>query len=163
MKDTLHQLGLNLSDPKNLQSFLESRLRRLSLTDGLTNCSVHWKEKVTPAGLSYCKAVLSVPRTSAKEYFSVLSRWQTPVKCMTNGTTINCLDSAKGMNRRNSRLDHQVLAACLVNGEITKSRLRSMTAKTVFTNPEFLCWLMGYPEQWEESRAMVNGVNKGGR
>jgi hypothetical protein len=58
----------------DLQSFLVSRLRQLSATDGSTMYKLTWKEATTPAGRSYSRLVASARRISVPD----CTGWQTP-------------------------------------------------------------------------------------
>jgi hypothetical protein len=78
--------GLNgfLSSPSgDLQSSLESRLKRRLDGVGSTLFSLIWKTKTTPAGRPYCQLAASARRTSDSDYGS----WPTPEAAGFGGDT----------------------------------------------------------------------------
>ena len=119
-----------------LQSYLESRLRAVTLTRGSTLYRLTWSRWVTPSGVSRSRLRASARRKSE----SVRTGWPTP-RASDWDKNIRTLDGAlREIKRKGSPQD--LPQAALVSGG-----LASMAAN-VRLNPDLSRWLMHIPACW---------------
>lgn len=76
--------------------------------------------------------------------------WPTPVMCMYKGAHLNSMIRKNGRNRANDRLDYKILS---VGG----SEILPIGKKTLWPNPEWTEWLMGWPIGWTDLKPLVMG------
>lgn len=154
-QDTSHQHSCASSGSASLQSFLESRLRKRLKMGGSTIFMLKWRNMVTTSGLPYCHLVSSVRRTNASDYTSgLLASWLTPTV-----TNIGARSPAAMQKRLNQRLatGRKSLSPGNLLEQVkmywgTGTVQDSIYAEMVSTetlNPQFPCWLMGFPQQWD--------------
>lgn len=161
--------GENLSASARLQQSLENRLR--AQLNGSDLCEVIWKPWATPWGQCLSKPrarvrttfgtdIGSWPTPNARDHFpahsleyiaskkalghgmsmlndaahhAIAAMWQTPV-------ADDAVDRAKG--KVNSRGEPKLSGQAILIGS------SAPTEKPGALNPEFVCWLMGYPTAW---------------
>ena len=127
------------SDP--LSSW-ESRLQLLLPAGGLTKWPATWKTKVTPGGRRLCQLVPSGRLTAGTGY----GLWPTPAA--RDYRAPNALEG-KSRTRRPPTSGRQLPNEIVVHlGGITDSQSGAM-GSVGWLNPEFACWLMGFPSGWE--------------
>lgn len=116
MKDICGQNGSGSLESVNLQQSLESKLKTLLPTGGLTMFIKGWKQKATPSGRLYCQLVPSARPPGEIDY----GLWATPLSQQANGTPEAFLErKRKSVSKGNSMgitlsdLNMQVQAYCL--------------------------------------------------
>jgi hypothetical protein len=148
------------SDSANLQSSLASRLQ--VLLNGSDLCEVIWKPRVTPWGAS-----LSKPRARVRTIFATdSSLWPTatsrdhkdgpycpnvPINALLGRavwvwpTPLRYDADIKNLSdtRRPS-----LLSVAMRSTPRSSDGSSESTAKRGALNPEFVCWLMGFPQEW---------------
>lgn len=151
-----------------LQQSLESKLAHLLPMGGLTMFIKGWKRKVTPAGRQFCHLAVSVRPISETD----CSLWPTPRS--TDGD--KATRTQEGAEREFARNKGPCLATTAKAmwptprefmhkdaktdrgksniGEIVHG-LTAPTENKGSLNPQFVCWLMGYPTEWESCAGMV--------
>lgn len=127
------QCGENLSASAALQKSMESKLR--VLLNGSDLCEVNWKVWITPWG-----QCLSKPRARVRTtYGTAIGLWPTVTANPSNADGVSFL-------RRKGR---KPTGAITDLGALTISiGLADQTEKPGALNPEFVCWLMGFPQEW---------------
>ena len=100
MKGTSGPISSGSSGSVALTSFLGSRLKALSGTDGSMEYSQTWKEKATPAGRRYWAHTASARRTSGKD----CSGWPTPAAQEPGGTPERHLERKREAVARGARM-----------------------------------------------------------
>jgi len=149
--------GSSLSESAVLQASLESKLR--ALLTGSPLCEVIWKEWPTPWG-----ACLSKPRarmrTIAGTDFGLwptarANKWGVPdshgnVSMWPTPTTSDYKN--RGYHKKGETWWASVPGAA---GAATIPSYPVPTADSGALNPEFVCWLMGYPTEWVSCGASV--------
>lgn len=130
-----------LSKPAVPLSSWESRLRLRLARIGSTECSLTWKESVTPAGRPLSRLVPSTRPIAAID----CGLWQTPV-------ADDAIDRAKGKvnSRGEPKLSGQVIAMWRTTQAVgaAPSGSPEPTEKPGALAPEFVAWLMGFPAAW---------------
>lgn len=149
--------GPGLSASAALQSSLESRLR--PLLNGSDLCEVTWKPWATPWGQSLSRPRARVRTTSAiasglwrtmtaedcaDRAFARNSRGEPKLSAMVKQTwpTPVAVDAIRGSQPFTSERGSTLVATALSSGS------QATTEKRGALNPEFVCWLMGYPSEW---------------
>lgn len=158
------QFGSSSYQSAVLQLFLESRLRQRLPTAGLTMFIKGWNPKATPSGRRYCQLAVLVRPTSA----TGCGLWPTPVTtdAIKQGR-VSPRPGAMGMSETVGLWATPSVRDHKDTGNLETSRFRKdgkerndtlgrqaygLTAPTEnkgSLNPEFPCWLMGYPIEWE--------------
>jgi len=137
MNDTYGQSGSTSSASAALQFALESKLAARLPTGGLTMFIKGWKQKATPLGRQYCQLAVSARPISETD----CGLWPTP---NANKHTKNSQDPQK--------MKEGGVQTCLADAAwITGKQAYGLTAQTEnkgSLNPQFPCWLMGYPQEW---------------
>lgn len=123
MNDTCGPSGLTSSASAALQQSLASKLVARLPTGGLTMFIKGWKQKVTPAGRRYCQLAVSVRPISVID----CGLWPTPREFMHK-------DAKTDRGKANL-------------GEVVYGLTALMESKGSL-NPQFPCWLMGFPQEW---------------
>jgi len=171
MRVTFGLRGYLSSRSADLQSCLESRLRRRLVGAGSTLFSLTWRRKGTPAGRPYFQLVASAHRTSGiasgswptptgkdADASGVRSNW-TKASGRHSGTTLT--DAArlatwatpsardmKGSNLHSRRMRHgradDQLANQVAHFGLTPSGSPARTGSRAQLNPDHSRWLMGY-------------------
>lgn len=129
--------GLNCfvsSAPDDLMSSWVSRLQQRLGKDGSTECLLTWKESNTPARRPLYRLVPSMRRTEGTEF----GMWPTPMA--SDGSKGDCLLPAIKRRKANGRQIGLAMAA----------RLQDGTGSGGALNPRFACWLMQFPQEWED-------------
>ena len=147
--DTLHPTGSAWSQPSGLIGSLASKWQPQSeKTTGSMIYSMHWKEKATPRGRSYCQLVASAHRTSGKDCGS-LHGWPTP-------TTRDYRDHANlstSMKRPSGVLRKDVTSRVLwiqMFGDKPLSPSKEQMGDFVQCHKKIARELMGYPTEWAQ-------------
>ena len=124
------------SPSEDLQSCLESRLRRRMDVNGSPEYALTWKYWDMQSGPRICRLQASARRTKGTGY----SGWRTPVATDGKGGIMNY---RRGANARKKLRDQ-------VSGLIqSSSDAQTEKAKGYLLNPLFsCCFLMGYPLYW---------------
>ena len=116
--DTLHPTGSDWSQPSGLLGCLASRLQpQLQKTTGSMIYLMHWKEKATPRGRSYCQLVASGRRTFDRDFGS----WHGWVTASSRDWKDTPGMATEGQNGR-SRLDQLPRQATLAGWPTPHSR-----------------------------------------
>ena len=117
--------GTDSSRSDDLQRSLASRL--LPLLNGSDLCEVTWKRWATPWG-----QCLSRPRARVRTTFGTdIGSWPTPRA-----------EKIGGYSSPGYRPTLQQVVIADTNGSSVPTENRGAL------NPEFVCWLMGYPQEW---------------
>jgi hypothetical protein len=117
-----------------LTASMANKLRERLGTGGSTLYLQTWREKATPAGRRYWAHIASVPRKSDRGSIG----WQTPTTRDGKG------QSGRGNRvRRGSNGRLHVANLC--------DQLVDLGRPDLVRSGEFRCWLMGYPEQWDDA------------
>lgn len=162
--------GSTSSASAALQQSLENRLQARLPTGGLTTFIKTWNAKATPAGRRYCQLAVSArpinatdcglwPTPKARDHrregkgkFSPslpaqlerLARWPTP--------TVRDHKDTGALSGSMTRADGKSRMDCLprVAFGTAESGSTAQTEKRGSLNPQFPCWLMGYPKEWDD-------------
>lgn len=165
------------SKPADRLSGWESRLRQRLANIGSTACSMTWKESATPAGRRLSRLVPSVRHTGvtacglwqtpvaseARQGFQDRSRgkkgsqeslttvavkamWPTPLTNDALGSGY-CYGQKKPDGTRAEFL--KLPGAALVASGHPHRGSSATTEKPGALNPTFVCWLMGFPAEWD--------------
>ena len=161
MKDTCHQLSCNSFQNANLQSCLANRLQKQLMMGGSTIFTLSWKNKVTQSGLQFSQLVSSVRRTNVNDFSSgQFAAWLTPT--VTNIGARSPEAMKKRMAQREATGRKSLSPGNLLeqikmywgSGTIADS-IYAETENTDTLNPQFPCWLMGFPLQWDDCAVMA--------
>lgn len=165
-KPTSGTCGLSSSGSSasaSLQSSLASKLQAMMGCDGLMECSLTWKERVTPEGRRICALRASARRTSASD----CSGWPTP-KVASGDYQYSSKDHSKislnlsgavklvGWPTPTAR-DHKDQAennaqiGSRLGRRVWLSNAETERPAGLALNPAFSRWLMGYPEAWDNA------------
>jgi hypothetical protein len=147
----------NASSPSaDLQRSLESRLRDSLALDGSPEFALTWRSLDMPLGAPVCRLAPSVRRTGG----SGCSGWPTPAA---NEYNIDPHNGPKTAWATPQSRDHKgapgkaaqdnggfqaSLPADVAASGLTPSGSSGPTARRGALNPEFVCWLMGFPTAW---------------
>lgn len=131
---TCGRRGSQSSKSGALQSSLESKLLRKLPLDGSTAYSMTWKARITPQGRQICALRASAAHKDDRGSFG----WQTPTTRDGKG------ESGKG-NRIKRGKNGRLHVANLCDQIVDLGR------RDLVTSGEFRCWLMGYPETWDDA------------
>lgn len=159
---TLDMYGLNCTDSltsANLQSCLESRLRAKTQWHGYVECAMTWKSLAMPSGPPICVHRPSVRRIYARDYTGV-RYWPTPIVKMTGyvkhealpqninpKTTTKYMTMLRDTNDPMFHIDWRDCAK-MDGGMNIACTNRCTTVNGAEPNPEHVCWLMGFREEW---------------
>ena len=127
--------------PAGPLSSWESRLQTRLARDGLTVWPATWRPAATPSGLSFSRLVASGRSTAGTGFIL----WPTPA-----ARDYRAPNNPNGASRGNrppksgKQLPNEIVAHL---GGITDSNAGA-TGSLGWLNPEFACWLMGYPPEW---------------
>ena len=141
-KRTSGTCGPSSSDcsvPDGPLSGWENRLRQRLARIGSTECVLTWKASATPAGRPLSRLVPSTRPTVEID----CGLWPTPQHREKGGGEYS--DPQKARDRMRS--GHQVNLQDVVIGQ-TPNGSSATTEKPGALNPEFVCWLMGFPTEW---------------
>jgi hypothetical protein len=137
---------------------------------GSTRCYLTWRGKATPQGRSLFQLVPRTHLTEETEFSSSVEMWATPdAAAATRGGTLKRGKRPSGANRQVS-LNDQVkmwptpractaMAAANIQNRVNDKNpnLETLVAKSIqpdqiggSLNPEWVEWLMGYPEGWTD-------------
>lgn len=161
--------------PEGPLSSWENRLRQRLARIGSTECVLTWKASATPAGQPLSRLVPSTRPIGGTDF----GLWPTPTHCMSKGSSRAALTRKSGRSRAGDRLDHSALALAMwptprscssMAANITPEaaakahtrppNLESIIGAQAFSesagtesygalNPQFPCWLMGFPPEWD--------------
>lgn len=131
--------GLTSSKSAALQSSMESKLRALLPTGGLTMFTMIWKQKTTPSGRQYCQLAVSGSRTKEIDCGLLATPSARDYKD-TQGMT-----KVTESRQRMDQLPRQIPS----NGS------PAQTESSGQLNTEFVCWLMGYSTAHLSSMALA--------
>lgn len=134
MSVTYGRIGIGSSSSQRLQLFLESKLTAQLPMGGLTRLRWIWRKKTTPSLRRSCQLVHPGRRILEKEFGLLLTTPQTRENPRSKKRSMD------GFDRMLSPIEY---AAKMEGG------------KGNDINPLFLCWLMGFPEDWERARVMA--------
>jgi len=176
-----------LSEPVGPMSSWENKLRQRLANLGSMECSLIWKESVTGGGRQLFRLVPSTLRTA--EIASGL--WPTPTASdngpgtdMNNPRGIqqgNALATAalwsmwptpssrdgkggyQGGRIRNGKLSNDTLDVTVQHTGQAQSGSKEPTESKGGLNPAFVCWLMGFPQEWESSAPMATPLSRKSR
>ena len=175
--------GFVSSESASLQSSLENRLRVRMGMFGSPEFTVTWKRRLLPSGLRIC-ALLASPRPTND---SGISSWPTPVANDDNKSPkAHLAMKARMGGNRMAITSLQVQAKALAEGWPTPTavsdtggpalskwggtrsmaKLRGAVGNTVLNgalNPAFPCWLMGYPDAWNDAADLVTRSSRKSR
>jgi hypothetical protein len=173
MIDTYGPYGSASSASYALLQSLESKLAARLPTGGLMMFIKGWKRKVTPLGRLYCQLAVSVRPISAID----CGLWATPnVMDHMKARSIEALDRAKtkgGCSNLKDQIHPALWPTPTVRdhkdtGDLSNSMTRkdgksrldgiprlaygstAQTGNKGSLNPQFPCWLMGYPAAWDD-------------
>lgn len=158
------------SAPAGPLSSWENRLRARLASIGSTESPLIWQARATPAGRSISRLRPWTPRTSASD--STGSPWPTPTvadvqggrktrsgarsgEMLLNGLlvpwatpTLEGNYNSKGLSPTSGDgVATQMRGATALSGQ-TPNGSPAATARRGAPNPEFACWLMGFPDVW---------------
>lgn len=137
----------DLSKPVGPLLSWASRLRERLATVGSTESPLIWKEKITPAGRSIFRLAPSVRRTSGS--VSTGAQWPTPQAGTPSQNGYNEAGSTD-FSRKVDVIEGVRIAPNMPRFGPTTNGEQARTERPGALNPEFVCWLMGYPEEWED-------------
>jgi hypothetical protein len=133
------------SPSENLQSFLGSKLRATMDVNGSPEYVLTWKTWDMPAGGPICALRARARHTLGNGCIG----WPTLIK--RDGVTL--LRARRAPNATGS--EPMAWVAGLVTGVVTENRPGLRMAVPVGLNPEWACWLMGFPAEWNQSAPTV--------
>jgi len=137
-RDTSGQISPDLSPSAALQLSLESRLRQRLGVFGSPEYVTTWKRWAMPSGVPIC-----AQRASARHILgSGCIGWPTLIK--RDGATL--LRARRAPNATGS--EPMAWVAGLVTGVVKENRDGLKMEVPVGLNPEWACWLMGFPVAW---------------
>jgi len=193
MTVTSGQFGLASSASVALQQSLESRLQARLPTGGLTMFIKGWKQKVTPLGRQYCQLAVSARPINATDYglwatpntmdymgdrsqeamdrqFQTTRKGRTapanlreqvnPAMWPTPKSGDGVFSSPRTSGRPVEKSTHLQTIAQVSMGQHGSN---APMEKRGSLNPEFVCWLMGYPTAWENCADMVTRLSRKSR
>lgn len=135
--DTYGLSGAISSTVADLQSSLANRLRKQLPLDGWTKSLTIWSEMTTPAGRQLSRLSVSARHRNASDY----GLYATPTKSDTKGSVSHKRSMERlEVSKRGVRLPEQLIRIAGKDGQ---------------PNPAFICSLMGYPAEWEDSACTV--------
>lgn len=144
--DTSGPLFTTSSPSARLQSSLESRLQARMGVNGSPEFVLIWKHWDMPAGLPICR-LLSRRRDTIGSAFSW---WPTPRSIGALAARI----TRDAIRRADGRFPNLETVIAWRMGD---------AAADCWVNPRFLCWLMLYPDSWEQSRPMATPSSRESR
>lgn len=156
MRDISPQHFCDLSRSVDLQLCLANRLQRRLMMGGSMIFMLSWKNRATQSGLPFCQLVSSVRRTNVNDFSSgQLAAWLTPT--VTNIGARSPEAMKKRMAQRAATGRKSLSPGNLLEqikmywgpGTIADSIYAEM-GNTDTLNPQFPCWLMGFPLQWDD-------------
>ena len=115
------------------------KTHQCSLLGGLESFSETWPNWGLMRAGECWERVAWAPRISGTEC-GFQRRWPTPVASASKGSSPASLTRKNGRDRSNDRLDHAVMASD--GGQL---------------NPEWVEWLMGWPQGWTELKPLATG------
>ena len=156
----------------------ESRLRQRLASLGSTECSLTWKASITPQGRPLFRLVPSTHRTAGTDFglwrspqASEATRGPKTEKfykhCIQTGQSMVTLTDQtrhamwptpssrdgkggyQGGRIRNGKLSNDTLDVTAQHTGQMQVGLEGQTANKGGLNPQFVCWLMGFPPEWE--------------
>ena len=116
----------------------ESRLRQRLASLGSTECLLTWKASITPQGRPLFRLVPSTPHIVGIDS----GLWPTPSSRDGKG-------GYQGGRIRNGKLSNDTLDVTAQHTGRAQVGLEGQTANKGGLNPQFVCWLMGFPPEWE--------------
>ena len=126
------------SPPADPLSSWESKLQQRLASLGSTECSLTWKGSVTPQGRPLFRLVPSMPHIVGIDS----GFWPTPSSRDGKG-------GYQGGRIRNGRLSNDTLDVTVQHTGRVQNGLKGETLNQGGMNPQFVCWLMGFPPEWE--------------
>jgi hypothetical protein len=133
----------------NLNGFLASNLQAaISLTSGSMEYVLTWSEWATPAGRPCSRLRAQVHRRCASGFIGALAPFPTPDTTTNGGRPKNKV--LRRMGHRSAAKTHHttfsdVLMLAMSDRGVTLRSSISRTGANAVSDPEFACWLMGYP------------------
>lgn len=128
---TFGRTGTRLLRSAALQLSLESRLRTRLPVAGWTKFLTTWRRLITPAGRCLWQLSVSVRHRNANEF----GLYATPTR-----------SDGKGSVSLKRTLER---AAQSTRGVRLPEQLVRIEERDGYPNPAFVCWLMGFPPEWE--------------
>ena len=158
---TFGQNGSGSFESVSLQSFLESRLQARPF--GSTECTMIWREKTTPLGRQYCQLAPLTrhtvatgsglwPTPQARDHFPAHKPEYIEAKRKQGHGMFNLNDRVSELWPTPTAItDTGGAALCKWGGTRSREKLRQAVTSAELNgalNPDFPCWLMGYPAEW---------------
>lgn len=150
------QSGLISSESVGLQRYLESRLQQQLARVGSTECLTTWKKILTPAGRLLSRLVPSMRPIEETGY----GLWPTPTQDMVSSRTKPYAQGGMPLTAAvrlwptpTAITASGGAALCKWGGTRSLEKLRQVVSEKELNgalNPAFPCWLMGFPEEWED-------------